>query len=199
MNMRAIIVSLIALGAGGCATQRQAARPLTPPVVGAPLVREAAPTRVVETRYEMRGYRDAETPSVRHEAHAGYRSTRLPARSGDSGNVAVALETMPREKFASASFAPLPSSAELAAELAAQKQITGELRTIRAAMATIEKHAQVQYGTLVGQTAETIKLRQQLEQERARVKELQSKLRDDAPTSAAVAVSQPSEAPNARW
>ncbi len=197
--MRAITVLLIALGVGGCATQHQAARVPTPPAVGAPLVREAAPTRIVETRYEMRGYRDAETPAVRHEAHAVYRSTRLPARSGDSSNVAVALETMPREKFPPASFAPLPSSAELAAELAAQRQITGDLRTIKAAMTTIEKQAQDQYGTLVGQTAETIKLRQQLEQERMRVKELQSKLRDDAPTSAAVAVSQPGETPNARW
>ena len=73
---------------------------------------------------------------------------------------------------------------------------------IRAAMATIEKQAQDQYGALVGQTAETIKLRQQLEQERTRVKELQSKLRDDAPNSAAIAASQPaetSEKVDARW
>lgn len=155
----------------GCATHRPTALAVAGSSVEKPVVREAAPTRQVETRYEVRSYRDAADPSVRHEAHAVYRSTRVPARV-DS------LATEPRDEFPPISYAPLPPSAELSAELAAQKQITADLRTIEARMAAIERQAQGQYGTLVNQTAETVKLRQQLEEERARARELETKLRD---------------------
>lgn len=165
-------ILILATCVAGCATQRPVAN--VPPVGNVkPVVREAPPTRAVETRYEVRAYRDAEDPAVRHDAHVVYRTTRVPSR-------VEALDTAPRVAFAPASYAPLPANAELSAELAAQRQITSELREIKTRMATIEQQAQSQYGTLVNQTADSIKLRQQLEAERARVRELEVKLRDNA-------------------
>lgn len=169
--MRSYWTLLVAMGLAGCATHR----PVTLANASAPaepsVVREAASTHEVETRYDVRSYRDVNDPSVRHEAHAVYRSTRVPTRV-DS------LATAPRGEFAPISYAPLPPSAELSAELAAQKQITADLHAIEARMAVIEQQAQGQYGTLVNQTAETVKLRQQLEAERARARDLEAKLRD---------------------
>lgn len=175
---------LAALCFAGCATER----PPTPAVSRAtaekPVVREAVATHEVETRYELRGYRDADDPGVRHDAHAVYRRTRVPARV-DS------LEVEPRSTFAPVSYAPLPPSAELSAELTAQKQITAELRTIEARMLAVERQAQGQYGTLVGQTAETIKVRQQLEEERSRTRELETKTSDRAANVSTAAVPAP--------
>lgn len=176
--MRSVmIVIFVACAAGGCATQRRTQIPATP-VAANPIVREASPTRLVETRYDIRSYRDANDPGVRHEAHAIYRATRVPAR-------AESLETTPRTAFAPASYTPLPQSAELSAELEAQRRITAELREIKARMAAIETQAQSQYGNLVNQTAESLKLRQQLLTERARVAELEAKLRENKPAPAA--------------
>ena len=143
----------------GCATQRPIAR-VTPSEPSKPVVRESPATKVVETRYEVRSYRDADNPGVRHDAHALYRSTRVPARID-------ALETAPRTAFAPVSYEPLPPSTELSAEL----------RALQSRMATIEQQAKNQYGTLVDQTAETVKVRRQLEAERARVQELEAKQR----------------------
>ena len=156
--------------AGGCATQRQML-PTAPAASASPVVRELPATKLVETRYEMRSYRDADSPGVRHEAHTVYRATRVPARVAE-------LETEPRMTFAPASYAPLPPSAELAAELATQRQITAELRTVQARMAAIEQQAKTQYGRLTDQTAAAVKLRQQLEAERVRLQELEAKQRD---------------------
>lgn len=174
--MRSTCIVILALGVAGCATHRPVAN--VPPASAAakPLVREAPATRIVETRYDVRAYRDAEDPGVRHDAHAVYRTTRVPAHVGS-------LETTPRHTAAPISYAPLPASTELSAELTAQRQVTTDLREIKARMAAIEQQAQSQYGTLVNQTADSLKLRQQLEAERARVRELEAKLRDHAPAS----------------
>jgi hypothetical protein len=200
MNMRATWILMIALAVAGCATQRPAARSSAkgPALATKPVVNQAAFTRVVETRYELRGYRDADNPAVRHEAHAVYRTTRVPTRGGEVAS--DTLETVPRAEFAPASYAPLPRSAELAAEVVTQKEITEQLRAIQAAMAATEKQAQRQYGTLVNETAETIKLRRELEAERARVKELEASLRDraaDLPPVASSATAQNTTA--TRW
>ncbi len=198
--MRATWILIFAMAVAGCATQRPAARSSAkaPSFAERPLVNEAAPTRVVETRYELRSYRDADNPAVRHEAHAVYRTTRVPTRAGEIAS--DTLETIPRAEFAPASYAPLPRSAELAAEVATQKEVTERLRTIQAAMATTEKQAQSQYGTLVTETAETIKLRRELEAERARVKELEASLRDRATDSPPVASSATAQNTTAtRW
>lgn len=155
-------------------------------------------TKLVETRYEVRGYREIATPAIRHEAHAVYRATRVPAHTGDV--VGDSLETVPRTEFPPASYAPLPRSAELAAEVATQKEITEQLRTIQVAMAATEKQAQNQYGTLVSETAETIKLRHELEAERARVQKIEASLRERAADLPPVASSATAQSATAtRW
>lgn len=187
--MRSVVIFALSVGLVGCATQPKTKTPTTP-TAATPVVREAASTQIVETRYEVRSYRDASDAAVRHDAHAVYRATRVPTRLD-------ALETSPRTTFAPASHAPLPQSAELAAEVEAQRRITAELRDIKARMAAIETQAQTQFGSLVNQTAESLKLRQQLLEERARVRELEAKLRDNggatpaAPAPASVAVTEP--------
>lgn len=171
--MRSYASVFAVLCLAGCATEQ----PMPIVKARAPaeksVVHEAAPMHGVETRYDIRSYRDANDASVRHDAHAVYRTTRVATR-------VEALETEPRGESAPVSYAPLPASTELSAELAAQKQITGELRAIKGRMLAMEQQAESQYGTLVNQTAETIKLRQQLEEARARVRDLESKLRDRA-------------------
>lgn len=177
MRNLAILLSLVS--ASGCATQRHSQTP-QPATAAIPVVREATPTRVAETRYEVRSYRDAADPSVRHAAHTVFRTTRVPAH-------VEALETAPRTSFAPASHAPLPQSAELSAELEAQRLITAELREIKARMAAIETQAQGHYGSLVNQTAESLRLRQQLAAERSRVVELEAQLRAGSATAATTA------------
>src|SRR5437868_3408168 len=99
-----------ALLVAGCATQRPTAVTVTTPPSEKSSIRAAPITRVVETRYEIRGYRDSDDPAVRHDAHAVYRSTRVPARI-------ETLETLPRNVFAPVSYAPLPQGTEAAAEV----------------------------------------------------------------------------------
>ncbi len=174
----------------GCASHPRVTRA---PASTAPRPTAAIPenpaTRLVETRYEIRAYHDAADPAVRHDAHAVYRSTRVPV--GANGQAAT-LATVPRETFQTATYAPLPQNAELRAELATQKQITSELRTIQSAMSTTQRDAEQKFGELVNQTAETIKLRQALEEERTRVRQFEASLRERndpvaTPTTAAVA------------
>lgn len=174
----------------GCAGHPRATRA---PARPAPSVAAAIPaspaTRLVETRYEVRAYHDAADPSVRHDAHAVYRATRVPVRPNGQAD---SLASMPRTTFHPATHAPLPQQAELRAELATQKQITSELRTIQSAMVSTQRDAEQKFGELVNQTAETMKLRRDLEEERARVRQLEASLRERsdgavAPVTAAVA------------
>jgi hypothetical protein len=136
-----------------------AAQPPPPDLLAA-----ALPTKFVETRYEVRGYREATNPAIRHEAHAVYRRTRVPIAACED------LDTVPRTAYTPASFSPLPASAELAAELGTQKTITADLRAMQASVAETEQRVQAQYATLVRQSAEALKLREQLEAERARIR-----------------------------
>lgn len=64
----------------------------------------------------------------------------------------------------------MPASEELSAELTTQRKITAELRAMQAALADAEKQMTAQYALLVRQSAETMQLRGQLEDERARVR-----------------------------
>lgn len=157
--MRHAWILIVLLLVGGCVGQLPAAAHLPPPVVTA----AASPTKSVETRYEVRGYRDATNPAIRHEAHAVYRRTRVPIAASED------LDTVPRTAYAPASYAPLPASAELAAELGLQKTITADLHAMQASIAETERRVQAQYATLVRQSAEALKLRDQLEAERKRV------------------------------
>lgn len=158
--MRTLWYILPAVLFAGCATKQPVA--IQPPSV-AP-VAAVVPTKAVETRYDVRGYREAANPSIRHEAHAVYRRTIVPANATED------MGTVPRTGYAPASYAPLSEDAELAAELATQKAITGELRAMQSSMAETERRMQAQYAQLVRQSAEAAKLREQLEAERGRLR-----------------------------
>jgi hypothetical protein len=163
--------------AAGCATQRS----VTVPTQAAqqPLVVAAASlTKAIETRYEVRGYREATNPQVRHEAHAVYRSTRVPVATGDE------LATVPRTAYPVASYTPLPASDELAAELATQRSITTDMRAIQNSMVETERRVQSQYATLVRESAEALKVREQLESERARARAAAPAATSAAPAAA---------------
>lgn len=151
--MRYTLLLLMPLLVVGCATQHPIAMRTPAPVVLA----AASPTKLVETRYDVRGYREAANPAIRHEAHAVYRETRAPVTASED------LATVPRTTYPPASFAPLPASDELAAELATQKAITLDLRTMQASMAETEQRMQAQYAMLVRQSAEALKVRDRLD------------------------------------
>lgn len=168
----------------GCATPPPAAVQTPPPV----LIAAVSPTKFVETPYVVRGYREAANPSVRHETHAIYRRTRVPTTASDE------IATVPLTTYSPASISPLPASAELAAEIATQKKMTGDLRTLQTSMAEAEQRMQAQYATLVRQSAEALKVREQLEAERERV-------RDAAPaaTAATPASAKGGNSTEAKW
>jgi hypothetical protein len=159
MIMRHAWILIVPLLVVGCVGQLPAAAQPPPPVVTAAV----SPTKSVETRYDVSGYREAANPAIRHESHAVYRRTRVPITASED------LETVPRAAYAPPSYAPLPASAELGAELALQRTITADLRAMQASIAETEQRVQAQYATLVRQSAEALKLRDQLEAERRRV------------------------------
>lgn len=181
--MRTLWYFLPAVLLAGCATNQPVA--VVPPPVA--LVAAHVPTKAVETRYDVRGYRERANPSIRHEAHAVYRRTIVPANAADDTG------TVPRTSYAPASYAPLSGEAEVAAELATQKAITAELRAMQSAMAEAERRMQAQYAQLVRQSAEAAKLRDQLEAERGR-------LRSAVPTAASEpAAVKATAATEAKW
>ena len=159
--MRTIWIPFIPLFFAGCATQRPAvltSRTIQPTVAAAEL-----PTKQVETRYEVRSYREITDPSVRHEAHAIYRTTRVPISACEE------LTTVPRDAYSPASYAPQPASEELAAELRTQKKITTDIRSMQASIAQTDEHMQAQYATLVRESAKVLKTEEALAAERQRL------------------------------
>lgn len=157
--MRNILIFLPPLLFVGCATQRPVAvRP--PPSVP---IAALSPTKIVETRYDVRGYREAASPSIRHEAHAVYRRTRVPVTASDD------LESVPLTSYAPASIVPLPASEELAAELATQRKITGDVHAMQTSIAEIEQSMRAQYAVMVRQSAEALNVRKELAAERSRM------------------------------
>ncbi len=160
MTVRNTSIFLMPLLAVGCATQHPVAVQTPAPVA----IAAVSPTKIVETRYDVRGYRDAASPSIRHEAHAVYRRTHVPVTASDE------LETVPRASYAPASVVPLPASEELTAELATQRQITGDVRAMQTSIAEMQQRMQAQYALLVRQSTEALKVRDQLAAERSRVR-----------------------------
>jgi len=162
--MRPTLLMLASLSFTGCTVQTTVPkRPLPEPANSVP---RTQPTKLVETRYEIREYRDAANPAIRHEAHSIYRKTRVPA------NVSEAFTTASRTTFPPVSVTPLPPSEELAAEIMTQRKVTAELLALQGALADAEKMMKTQYSGLVRQSAETFKVREQLESERNRLKSL---------------------------
>src|SRR6266702_1604937 len=131
MNIRNSSILLVPLLISGCATP-------PPVVVKAPspaaFVAALSPPKPVETRYEVRGYREAANSSIRHEGHAVFRRTRVPVTASDD------LATVPRESYPPVSVSPLPASEELTVELETQKKITAELHAMQASIAETEQN-----------------------------------------------------------
>jgi len=181
--MRPTWILFTPLLAAGCA--------MPPTVVQGPppvMIAAVLPTKRVETRYAVRSYREAANPSLRHEAHAVFRCTRVPITASD------ALETVPRTSYPPASVTPLPASAELTAELSTQKKLTAELRTAQTSVAEIEQKMQAQYAQLVRQSAEALRLREQLESEHRRIQDMATV--ESAPTTSTVT---PTSNPAVKW
>ena len=145
----------------GCATQDSVK--VFMPAPSQLLMRAASePTKFVETRYELRTYREAANPAIRHEPHAVYRRTRVPV------TISTDFAIGSRTNHPPASVVPLAESDELAAELGTQKKITADLHAMQTSMRETEQRMQAQYATLVRQSAEVAKVRDGLEAERVR-------------------------------
>lgn len=126
-----------------------------------PVPAVAPVTQVAFTPYAIGPYRDANDPTLVHDAHTLYRRTVVPM-TFDSW-----LATVPRSSFAPASFTALPPSTELAAVLATQRTVTAELQTLRNTMAETGQKMQEQYRVLVRESTKAKVLREQLEAERS--------------------------------
>lgn len=144
----------------GCAAPRATvSRPSEVPVKPASPVA----TKIVETAYEVRAYRDPSDRAVSHGEHTIYRRSVVPVAVADG-------ESISRTRFAPATYAPLPVSAELNAELEKQRTLTVDLQAIKASMAETQQALQVAYARLVTQTADVTKLRDELTVERERLR-----------------------------
>lgn len=153
---------LIPLLVAGCATSSPVTVSTSLPSAAPVAVAAQTPTKLVETRYDVRGYREAAAPDLRHEPHVVFRRTRVPAA------VPAESETVPRVSAPALTDEPLPASTELEAELATQRTVTAEIRALQVSMAETERRMQAQYAQLVRQSAEVLKAHDQLDAERQR-------------------------------
>ena len=167
--MRTVVI-LFCVALAGCATsQPHASSPLT--VVRSNPTQSVADRATVaeSTRYELGSYR---YPSSRNDNETTIvRVTRVPV-GADNARLSLAI---------SPSYDPLPRSAELSVELATQRDITERIRSIQADMMAAEQKAKEQYGILVSESQSVAKLRIQLETERNRLRELESRASAGAP------------------
>ena len=157
--MRHSLWILVAAVLAGCTSPKAVVAPAAP----TPVLSAQAERKAVETRYDVRGYRETGNAAIRHEAHAVYRRTLVPAD-------AESTEVTPRTAFAPASYSPLPASEELNAELAKQKAITAEIQAMQADMIATQSKMQAQYAQLVKQSGEALRLRDRLEAERSQTR-----------------------------
>lgn len=171
--MRHVWILFFPVLVAGCATHQPAEVQPQPLAVAAIPV---SSTKILESRYEVGSYRESASPGIRHEGHAVFRRTRVPNTLNE--------EAVSRTNSPPASYAPLPASGELAAELGAQKTITADMRAMQASMAETEQLMQAQYATLVRQNAEVLKVRAQWEAERNRVSSTAPSELTAAPTAA---------------
>jgi hypothetical protein len=183
--MRSVLVFIPVLAAG-CATPHPVAMDLSVPTGS---IRQAD-AHVVVTRYELGTYRNPREPFKPTEP-AVFRRTRV-------SNDLIPTGSDPRSVEAPPNFDPLPPSAELAAELAAQQDITARIRASQEMIVGLERQMRAQYETLVAQTETTVQLRRQLDAERSRLQSLEVQPRDDtrsvAPSSPVVPVTTPAPA-----
>lgn len=171
LTMRTICFLLPVFVLVGCATQPPHST-VGPAPAASPVTEQPSPADSVVTRYELGVYRYPRDGQSSHK-RAIYRRTRVsfPANQRERGHTSDFTYMPP-------SFDPLPPSAELDAELSAQREITDRIRRGRQAMADLEQQARRQYTALVTHTQETARLSQHLETERARLRELEARLQE---------------------
>jgi hypothetical protein len=169
MIMRTVVILLCGLLAGCATSQPRVSNSL--PLVEAPKKLSVANRATVAqlTRYELGSYRYPDNGD--NTETAVVRSTLVPRTSNDGSTAALT----------SPSYEPLPRSAELAVELATQRDITDRIRAIQANVAATEQKAKEQYGFLVSQSEALTKLRAQLEGDRQRLRELEPQPHVDTP------------------
>lgn len=184
--MRLISILMLAAFSAGCASKPAVvdrAPPLRP-------LEPAVSVKYAETRYDVRGYRESASPALRHEPHAVYRRTRVPSFASNI------LESTPRTSFPLPSYSPLPASAELEAELAKQRQVTTDMRVAQATLTDADQKVRALYTTLVRQSADVLKLREQLEAERNR---LRSAALSESVTTASGSTPTKNPSPEVKW
>lgn len=167
--------------------------PVVEPSPSVPMVTAVSPTKLAETRYEVRGYRDAANPALRHEGHTVFRRTRVPVEDLRS------VETVPFISYAPPSIAPLPASDELTAELATQRRITRDVRALQETLKETQIRMQAEYAALVRQSADTLKLREQLEAERKRFRATTPVQVSPAVQSSRLVLPSPTTTPEVKW
>jgi len=148
--------------------QRQAPEPIP-----------AAPEfKVVESRYEVRAYREAGDSNIRHEAHAVFRRTIVPLSAQDRQGVECRTSAPP------ASVAPLPASEELEAELKSQRAMTQDILVMRASIIETQKKIQAQYALMQQQASEIAKTYEKVKNDKQSTKVAPSQ---ESPTAEAAA------------
>lgn len=172
----------LALATAGCVSQAPLKQTSGQQPAKPPLAFRQTETRLLATPYTIRGYRDPDDPTVLHDGHTVYRLTRVPDPTAIQG-------ILPRTAIHSVTYAPLPASEELAAELATQRQITAELRQIEASMIRTQQQALTEVGKLVNQKAEAVRRQNQITSGSA-------KNSDDLPSDDSRAAAPP---PAANW
>ena len=176
------MVIFVLLGLAGCATSHPPAASLPAPTSTRVSNLQRATVAQV-TRYELGSYRYPAAANDGTNENAVLRTTRVPVHNATEAN---------SETF-SPVYHPLPRSAELKAELAAQRDITEQLRAMKAAVVAAERKVNEQYSALVSQTEEVLKLRKILEADRAHVRELESQLRQQLQPATSPAVASNSD------
>ena len=171
--MKPMILILLALGFAGCTDTPRIHESITP-VIKAEVLGPNDQQRVRRpeevTRYEIGRYHEPD--GLMHEGHVVYRVTRsarwqeTPSDQPLAANAETAVYVPP-------SYAPLPESQELQAELGAQRAITAKLRQMQAQMSDLQNAAKNNYTTLVSEAEQAKALRVELEQARARVAQLE--------------------------
>ena len=175
--MRSVFV-LIPFLIAGCATPNPVARNPIVPTGSIPRTEGS----IVVTRYELGTYRYPRETSGSTDPVV-FRVTRI-------SNHLIPTAADPRAVHVPSHIAPLPPSAELDAELGAQRDITARIRASQETIVGLERQMRTQYETLVAQTATTVQLRRQLEADRARLHQVEGQPRDEtrsiAPSSPVV-------------
>jgi len=181
--MKPTILTLLALILAGCMEPQRTQESSTPVTIAdvlSPADQQRVRRQEEVTRYEIGRYHEPD--GLMHEGHVVYRVTRAatwqeaPPFQPLAANAEAAV-------YVPASYAPLPESRELQAELGAQRAVTARLLQMQAQMSELQRTAKISYTTLVSEAEQAKALRIELEQARARVVQLEQTLAAEHPPS----------------